>query len=289
MKPTKSRKKNSPWQEVWRRFKKNKPAVLGLVILSLFALTAIFADAIVDAGFSIQGDARLRLQPPSAKHPFGTDHLGRDLFARVVHGSRISLTIGIFAVGVSMVIGSFLGAAAGYYGGIFDNVLMRILDVLNCIPSVLLTLAMVAALGPSMFSLLVALAISAIPIYVRMVRANVISLTDMEYIQAAKAFGGSDFNIIRRHVIPNAMGPIIIQSAGLIAATILAAASLSFLGFGVQPPTAEWGTILSDARANMREAPFLMFFPGIAIVISAMSIALIGDGLRDALDPRLKD
>jgi peptide/nickel transport system permease protein len=276
-------------REIWRRFKKNKPAMLGLIILVLFALVAIFADVIVDVNRSTQGNVRDRLSPPSAEHPFGTDHLGRDLFARVIHGSRISLTIGIFAVGASMVIGSFLGAAAGYYGGIFDNVLMRLLDVLNCIPSVLLTLAMVGALGPSMFSLLVALAISAIPIYVRMVRANVISLTDMEYIQAARAFGSSDAWIIIRHVLPNALGPIIIQSAGLVAATILAAASLSFLGFGGQPPTAEWGSRLSDARSYMRDAPYLMIFPGIAIVVSAMSIALMGDGLRDALDPRLRD
>lgn len=281
-------KRKSQFQDFVRRFKKNRPAMLGLIILIVFGLTAIFADVIVDKSLTESLSADI-LQGPSAEHWFGTDHLGRDLFARIVHGARISLSIGFVATAVSLLIGAFFGAASGYFGGAFDSIVMRLTDVLMCIPSMLMVMAIIAALGVSMTNLLIAMTISSVPGYVRLVRASVINLTDMEYVQCARSYGTPNFVIIFRHVLPNALGPIIITAAGNIAGTIIAAAGLSFLGFGVQAPTPEWGALVSESKDYMLRAPHLTIFPGIAIVISAMGINLIGDGLRDALDPRLKD
>ncbi len=286
---TENKKRKSIWSDVFRRFKKNKPAMIGIFILTILVLVAIFADIIVDYDLTMTGRGTDRMLGPSSEHWFGTDHMGRDIFARIVHGSRISLSIGIFATGIALVLGSIIGAATGYYGGLFDNIVMRVLDVINCVPSTLLVMAFVAALGANMKNLLIAMTIGAIPGIARLVRSTIISIADMEYIEAAKAYGTSSYKIIIKHVLPNAMGTIIITGAGMVASTILMAAAMSFIGFGVQPPTAEWGVMLSDARAFMREAPYMVLFPGGAIVISALSINLIGDGLRDALDPRLKD
>lgn len=281
-------KKKSPARDMIRRFKKNKPATAGLIIFLLMVLISAFANLITPAEMvtAVSGDI---LQPPSSSHWFGTDQIGRDVFARIIYGGRISLSIGFVVTGISMAIGSLLGAAAGYFCGIFDSILMRILDVLMCIPPMLLTMAIIASLGVNLTNLLIALTVSSIPSYVRLVRASVINLTDMEYVQCAYSYGTPSFRIIVSHVLPNAVGPIIITAAGSIAATILSAAGLSFLGFGVQAPTPEWGAMVSESRTFMREAPHLTLFPGIAIVIAAMCINLAGDGLRDVLDPRLKD
>ena len=282
-------KRNGPWREAWRRLKKSKTAMLGLVIITLLVLMAIFADVLADASLTTKIDGRAKLQPPSAEHWFGTDHLGRDLFARIVHGSRISLSMGLFVVAVAVTTGSVLGAMCGYYGGAFDSIMMRFFDIMYCIPTTLLTMVIVTTLGTGLINLLIALCIGSVPGISRLVRSTVISLAEVEYIQSAKAFGSSDAKIILRHIMPNAMGMIIVQATGMVAGTIIAAAGMSFLGFGVQPPTAEWGVILSDSRNYMLEAPHLMLIPGVAIIIAAMSITLVGDGLRDALDPRLKD
>ena len=284
----KAPKKKSQFKDVCRRFAKNRPAMAGLVIFVILALIAIFANVLCDESLTVQISADI-MQKPSARHWFGTDNLGRDILARCIYGARISLSIGFVSVAISVLIGSFLGAAAGYFGGVIDNVIMRITDMLMCIPSMLLVMAIIAALGISLVNLLIAMTISSVPSYIRLVRASVISLTDMEYVQCARSYGTPSYLIIFRHVLPNAIGPIIITAAGNIAGVILAAAGLSFLGFGVQQPTPEWGAMVSAAKVYLRTAPFMSFFPGIAIVISAMSINLIGDGLRDALDPRLKE
>ncbi len=275
-------------KEIWRLFRRNKPAMIGLVLFLIIVLIAIFADVIIDEEqcYAFSGAP---LESPSAAHLFGTDNLGRDLFARLVHGSRYSLSIGIFATILSLAVGAFIGAACGYFGGWLDNIVMRFFDVIASIPGMLLIMVLVMALGQGMQNLIYALMISGVPGYARFVRSTVLNLTDMEYVQCAKSYGTGSFRIILRHVLPNAIGPIIIMLAGSVSGTILAAASYSFMGFGIQQPTPEWGAIISNSRQFMRLAPAYAIIPGMFIVLTAMSINLIGDGLRDALDPRLKD
>ena len=275
-------------REIWSLFKRNKPAMVGLVLFLFIVLVAIFADVIVDNRMCYEFTGA-PLEAPSTQHPFGTDNLGRDLFARIVHGSRYSLVIGISATVLSLTIGAFIGAACGYFGGWLDNVVMRLFDIIASIPGMLLIMVLVMALGVGVQNLIYALLISGVPGYARFVRATILNLTDMEYVQCAKSYGTSSFKIILRHVLPNALGPIIIMLAGSVSGTILGAASYSFMGFGVQQPTPEWGAIISASRQFMRLSPTYAIIPGMAIVITAMSINLVGDGLRDALDPRLKD
>lgn len=280
--------KRSRGHEIWSLFKRNKPAMVGLVLFIFIVLVAVFADVIVDNRMCYEFTGA-PLEAPSAQHPFGTDNLGRDLFARIVHGSRYSLVIGISATVLSLAIGAFIGAACGYFGGWLDNVVMRLFDVIASIPGMLLIMVLVMALGVGVQNLIYALLISGVPGYARFVRSTILNLTDMEYVQCAKSYGTSSFKIILRHVLPNALGPIIIMLAGSVSGTILGAASYSFMGFGVQQPTLEWGAIISASRQFMRLSPTYAIIPGMAIVITAMSINLVGDGLRDALDPRLKD
>lgn len=280
--------KRSRGHEIWSLFKRNKPDMVGLVLFIFIVLVAVFADVIVDNRMCYEFTGA-PLEAPSAQHPFGTDNLGRDLFARIVHGSRYSLVIGISATVLSLAIGAFIGAACGYFGGWLDNVVMRLFDIIASIPGMLLIMVLVMALGVGVQNLIYALLISGVPGYARFVRSTILNLTDMEYVQCAKSYGTSSFKIILRHVLPNALGPIIIMLAGSVSGTILGAASYSFMGFGVQQPTPEWGAIISASRQFMRLSPTYAIIPGMAIVITAMSINLVGDGLRDALDPRLKD
>ena len=282
-------KKNSQVKEIWRRFKKSKTAMLGLILLILVVLMAVCADLIVPYEEAIAQAPADRLQGPSAEHWFGTDNLGRDVFARVVHGSRYSLLIGISTSLLSLIIGGPLGAVAGFYGGKVDNIIMRLTDVVMTVPPILLSLAVVAALGPNLRNLLIAITISCIPSMVRMVRSTVLTVVDNDYIEAATSYGGKDMRIILKYVIPNALGPIIVTTTMNVANMILSASGLSFLGMGVQPPAPEWGSLLSDARAYMFDAPGMLYFPGMFIVIAALSFNLAGDGLRDALDPKLKN
>jgi len=230
-----------------------------------------------------------RFTSPNSSYYFGTDHLGRDLFARIIHGSRYSLFIGISTSLLALVIGGLIGSCCGYYGGAFDNVVMRFMDILMSVPPVLLSLAVVAALGPNLRNLLIAITISCLPGTVRLVRSVVITVADNDYIEAARSYGGRDLRIILKYVVPNAMGPIIVSTTMSIASMILSAAGLSFIGMGVQPPSPEWGALLSEARSNMFRAPYLLYVPGICILLTALSFNLVGDGLRDALDPKLKD
>lgn len=285
----KTSKKNSQVKEIWRRFKKSKTAMLGLVLLVLVLLMAIFADVIVPYQEAVTQDPANRLQGPSAEHWFGTDEIGRDLFARIVHGSRYSLLIGISTSIFALVIGGLLGAAAGYYGKTVDNVIMRLVDVVMTVPPILLSLAVVAALGANLRNLLIAITISCVPGMVRMVRSVVLTVIDNDYIEAARSYGGSDLRIILKYVIPNALGPIIVTTTMNVSSMILSASGLSFLAMGAQPPAPEWGALLSDARQYMFNAPYLLYIPGVFIVLAALCFNLAGDGLRDALDPKLKD
>lgn len=283
-------KRKSQINAIWRRMKKNKAAMIGLIIISIFAILAIFAELI--AGYdemAIAQNAAIRLQPPSFKHWCGTDAFGRDIFARIIHGARVSLTIGLVSTITSVMIGGLFGATAAYYGGKIDNIIMRTLDVITCIPGILLALALVSALGPSLRNLMIAIGIAYIPSFTRLIRSAVLSVVELEFVEAAKACGTSDLRIIVKHILPNAIGPIIVQATMSIAAVMMQAAGLSFIGMGIQPPEPEWGSMLSEAREYMRYAPHLVVIPGMAIVLSALSLNLIGDGLRDALDPRLKN
>ncbi len=284
-----SNKKRSQWVEVWRRLKRNKMAIVGLVILVALFLLAIFADVIADYdNVVIKQNLAHRLQGPSAAHWLGTDEFGRDIFARLVHGTRVSLKVGIVAVGISIVIGGILGAIAGYYGGKLDNIIMRIMDIFLAVPSILLAIAIVSALGPSIINLMLAISISSVPSYARIVRASVLSIRDQEFIEAAKAIGASNTRIIFRHIIPNSLAPVIVQATLGVASAILSTAGLSFIGLGIQPPAPEWGSMLSGGRQYLRYAWWVTTFPGVAIMITILSLNLLGDGLRDALDPRLK-
>lgn len=281
-------KRQSPMMGKWRRLLKNKAAVAGLIIFALLILVAIFADAIISYDLVTKMVPAERLQWPSSRHWFGTDELGRDIFARVVHGSRISLLVGACAVTCSTLGGVLLGSVAGFYGGAADSVIMRFLDVILSIPSVMFAITIVAALGPSMVNMTIALSISGIPSMGRVIRASILSIKSQEYVEAARAIGAKDRVIIFSHILPNCIAPIIVQATMKMASTILAIASMSFLGMGAQPPTPEWGSMLSNGQTYIRDFSYITFFPGIAIVFTVLSLNLLGDGLRDALDPRLK-
>ena len=282
------KKKLSRSAEVWRRYRKSPTAMIGLAIISVIILSAIFADIIVPYDYGIKQVIPDRLQGPSLKHLFDTDDLGRDLFSRVIHGSRSSLVLGILTTAVATLIGGFLGGICAYYGNRVDNIIMRLLDVITSIPSTLLSLSIVAALGPGIRNLVIAITVSRVPTFARVIRSAVLNIVNQEYIEAAKAGGTRNLRIMLRHVYPNAMSPIIVQCTMSISQLILQAAGLSFLGMGMQPPAPEWGALLNSARDFMRTAPHLMLFPGIAIVLAALAFNLVGDGLRDAFDPRLK-
>lgn len=283
-------KRRSQWAEVWRRLKQNKMAMLGLFIILALILIALFANVIADYDdVAIKQDLGHRLVKPNLKGDLlGTDEFGRQIFARLIHGARVSLKVGIVAVGISLLIGGPLGALAGYYGGLLDNIIMRIMDVFLAIPSILLAIAIVSALGPSLFNLMLAVGISSIPGYARIVRASVLTIREQEFIEAARAIGASDGRIISKYIIPNVLAPIIVQSTLGVANAILSAAGLSFIGLGAPYPQPEWGAMLSNSRRYMREAWHVTTFPGLAIMIIILALNLLGDGMRDALDPRLK-
>ena len=283
------KRKGGLYRDIWRRYKKNKPAMMGLVIMIAIVLIAVCADWIVPYEKVISQSGAERLQPPSAVHWFGTDEYGRDLFARVIHGSRYSLFIGVATSLMALAAGAVLGASAGYFGGVVDNIISRITDVFLCVPPILLSLAVVAALGGNLRNLIIAITISSIPGNVRLIRSVVMTVAEEDYIEAACSYGASRKRIIFRHVLPNAMGPIIVNTTMSISSMILSAAGLSFIGMGIQPPSPEWGALLSEAEAYMFTAPYMLLFPGIFIVLAALSFNLVGDGLTDALDPKLRN
>jgi peptide/nickel transport system permease protein len=282
-------KKESVLIDIWQRLKKNKLAMFGLVVITFLIVLACSAELITPYTNSINMNFRQKLEPPSSQHWFGTDNFGRDVFARCLHGSQVSLAVGFGTSIASLLVGSIMGAIAGYIGGRTDNLIMRLMDLFSSMPAILLAMTVVAAMGSGLFNIGVAITITSIPTFVRIVRSSVLSIADQEYIEAARAGGTGTPRIIFRHVLPNAIGPLIVQSTMNVSQMIIMAAVLSFLGMGVNPPQPEWGALLSEAKEFLRTAPYLMFFPGALICLASFSMNVLGDGLRDALDPRLRD
>ncbi|ERN51992.1 ABC transporter permease [Alkalihalophilus pseudofirmus] len=277
----------SPWREAFKQLKKNKLAIVGLIIITSFILIAIFAPLLTSSSYSETNPAN-RLQGPSMEHWFGTDDFGRDIFTRIVYGARLSLQVGFFAVTGALIFGTTLGLIAGYYGRWIDMLISRIFDIMLAFPSILLAIAIVAILGPSLQNALIAIAIVNVPIFGRLVRSKVISLREEEFIMAAKAQGMKNGRIIFHHILPNSLAPIIVQATLGFGTAILEAAALGFLGLGAQAPMPEWGKMLSDSRQFIQSAPWTVLFPGFSIMLVVLGFNMIGDGLRDALDPKMK-
>jgi len=277
-----------PWVEAWRGFKKSKIALVGALVVIFFILLAIFAPVIAPEGINEQ-ELTDRLLPPSSEYWFGTDDLGRDIFSRVIHGARISLWVGFFSVIGSVVVGSLLGIIAGYYGRWVDTIISRIFDIMLAFPSILLAIAVVSVLGPSLQNALIAIAIINVPNFGRLIRSKVLSIKEDEYITAAKGIGMKDARILFSHILPNSMAPVIVQGTLAVATAILEAAALGFLGLGAQAPDPEWGKMLADSKEYLQTAPWTMIFPGLAIMLTVLGFNLMGDGLRDAMDPRMKN
>ena len=270
------------------RFKKNKLAIVGLVILSILVVVVTTAPFYIDYEIAIKQNIPNRLQPPTKEHIFGTDAFGRDLFARIVYGGRISLFAGLGVVILSLLGGVTVGGVAGYFGGHVDTVIMRVVDVFMAVPALLLSLAVCTALGEGAGNMVIALMITNIPRIARITRSSILTLRDQEFIEAAKCFGTSTVRIIVKHILPNGIGPVVVTATLTLGSAILNIASLGFLGVGIAPPTPEWGTILADNRSQIRHFPYLGLIPGIAIILSVMCVNFVGDGLRDALDPKMK-
>lgn len=270
-----------------RRLWNSTSTMIGATLLLFIILTAIFAPNITPYDPILISTAD-RLQPPNAEHIFGTDDFGRDVLTRVLYGGRLSLMVGLTSVAIGSLSGILLGIVAGYYGGWVDAIIMRFIDVILSFPSILAALVIVAILGRGLTNVVIAVGISQIPFMTRVVRASTLSTKEMDFVLAARAIGSDDFRIMLRHILPNIIAPIIVTITNSIAGAIIFAAALSFLGLGVQPPTPEWGVMLSEGRAYLRAATWITTFPGLAIVVTVMAINLLGDGLRDVLDPRLK-
>jgi peptide/nickel transport system permease protein len=278
--------RTQPRWRVWRRMRRHRLAMVGLAFLGLLILCALFAD-LISPYKPLDQAMNIRLKPPSAAHLLGTDDFGRDILTRILYGSRVSLQIGFVAVGIAATIGILIGLTSGYFGGWVDGVLMRCMDVLLAFPAVLLAVTIMALLGPSTTNVMIAIGIAYIPQFARVVRGSVLTVKPNEYVQAARAAGASELRMLTYHVAPGTIGPIIVQVSLALAFAILAEAALSFLGLGTQPPTPTWGSMLSFGREFIREAPWFTFFPGFAIFLTVLSLNLVGDGLSDALDPRL--
>ncbi|MCS7287283.1 MAG: ABC transporter permease [Anaerolineae bacterium] len=277
----------SLFRDALRRLFRNKLAIIGMVLLGIFVFCAIFAPWIAPYDPLAQ-DITRRREPPSWKHPFGIDEVGRDLLSRVIYGARVSLSVGVASVSLAIIVGTLIGAASGYAGGWVDNIVMRVMDIMLAFPSLLLAIAIVAILGPGLLNMLYAIAFVSIPVYARIVRASVLAAKETDYVLAARAIGCSSSRILFRHIMPNCLTPIIVQGTLGIATAILDAAGLSFLGLGAQPPTPEWGAMLGQGRGSVFTAPHVVIFPGLAIMLTVLGFNLLGDGLRDALDPRLR-
>lgn len=283
-------KKKSQFRVIFTRYCRSKLAIFGLIVFTAMFLFFISADVFFDYEVdALEMDMVNRYQPPTSAHILGTDAYGRDMFARIVYGGRTSLLIGVSTAALALIAGSLIGASAAYFGGAVDNVLMRIMDVFLAIPGTLLAITIISAIGSNMTTLLIAMGISQTPRMARIVRSAVLGVMGSDYIEAAKAFGTSNRRIIFRHIIPNAMGPILVQTSHTVARSVLIVAGLSFVGLGISEPTPEWGSMLSGVKSQMRHSPYLALGPGVAMVLSVLSLTLIGDGLRDAMDPRLRN
>jgi len=272
----------------WFNFSKNKFAVAGLVVVLCLLMLSLITPLIIPVEMTTDIDIQGKLLPPGQGHIFGKDHLGRDVFARLLYGSRVSLTMGFIPMSCSLLLGILFGSIAVYRGGFIENIIMRICDILSCIPGVLLALTLVAVLGPGLRNVMIAITIAAVPDMTRYVRSVILNIVGLEYIDAARACGTGSTAIIVRHVIPNAAGPLILSAVSNIAAMIMIGAGLSYLGLGVQLPNPEWGAMLADGQNYFMQAPHLMLVPGVTMLIAVLSFNLMGDGLRDALDPKLR-
>lgn len=281
-------KKRGQWRDVWRRLCRNKLAIISMIILVVIVLSAVFAPFLTRYDYAKQ-DYSNRFAMPSAEHLMGTDNYGRDLFSRVIWGGRISLLVSLASVLMAMIVGCLLGATAAYFGGAYDSIVMRVLDVVMAIPQFLLAVCINAALGSGLFNTAIAIAVGGVPTYARLMRATTLTITDQEYVEAARAIGNKNMRIILRHIIPNTLSPIIVDSTLRIGFSILSIAGLSFIGLGIQPPTPEWGSILNAGKEYIRDFWPIVVFPGLAIMVTLFAFNLLGDGLRDAMDPRLKD
>ena len=280
-------KKQNKALEVLKRMSKNRLAMAGLIIFSIEILLAVLAPVIAPYGFA-EMDYTAMQTGPSAAHWFGTDEMGRDILSRLLYGSRYSLSVGLIAILLNTAAGMAVGAVAGFFGGWVDNLIMRFLDVIQSLPAMLLTIVISAVLGPGYFNTILALSINGIPGKARMLRAQILKERNAEYIEASESINCSRFRTIFRHLIPNCFSPLIVQSTMGVATIITTMAGLSFIGLGVQPPTPEWGAMLSGSRQFIRTSPYMVVFPGLAIAVTVLALNLLGDGLRDALDPKLK-
>ncbi len=276
------------YKGIWRRLRKNKSAVIGGGIVVFFILLAIFGPMLTTVDPNAT-DITNKNQPPSADHWFGTDNYGRDMFTRIIHGTKLTLIVGFVSVAIGGVVGVIFGIVAGYYGGWVDTIIMRIMDILLAFPGILLALAIVSVLGGSLTNMIIAIGIFSVPAFARIVRGSALSVRKLEYIDAMKALGASDVRIIFKHILPNVTSPIIVQATLRIATAVLTASGLSFLGLGAQPPAPEWGAMLSAGRTYMHDAPHMVLIPGIMIVIVVLAFNIFGDGLRDALDPKMNN
>lgn len=286
---TYGRKTISKQQDIINRLFRNTNAVIGLIVVSIIILAAIFADVLVDyETMVIKPNVMIRLQKPGAEHLLGTDELGRDILARLIYGSRMSLLIGVLSVCFSMTVAVIAGSSAGYFGGKIDNLIMRLCDILDGVPSFLLALTITAAFGTTLFNLMLAIGLGSTPSLARVIRGHVITVKNEEYVEAGKAMGARNWQIIYFHIVPNCVASIIVQFTLKISSGILSASTLSFLGLGVQPPDPEWGAMLSGGRSHLLDSPYLTLFPGLCIMLTILAFNMMGDGLRDALDPKMK-
>lgn len=284
--PLMDRSDPNRFRDFWRAFSRNKPGVLGLLIVVMFLLMAVFAPWLAPYN-PISQDLPSQLQPSSAAHPLGTDDVGRDILSRIIVGSRISLLVGVVATGIGAGIGTLIGMLAGFFPRL-DGLLMRSMDVLLSFPSILLAIAIIAILGPGIGSVMIAVGVNSIPTYSRLVRSSVLSIKQTEYVQAARAIGSHESRIMFRQILPNCLNPIIVYSTLQIGGAILTGSILSFLGFGIQPPDPEWGQMVNAGRGWLQQAPHIATYPGLAIFFVVMGFNLLGDGLRDVLDPRMR-
>ena len=275
-------------KEIWRRLKKNRGAMIGLLMLCIMGVVLLIVPLFVSYESAVTQDFSQMLAKPTKEHIFGNDGYGRDIFARIIYGGRTSVGIALLATFFSCIVGSVLGARAGYFGNVVDNIIMRALDIFMSVPDILFTMAVVYALGASFTNLIVALTLAYFTNYVRLVRSEVLTLSEQDYVEASRAGGANSMRIILSHIIPTSIGVIIVNTTMNVAKIVLYESTLSFLGLGMPSPQPEWGQMLSESREFMRNAPHLMIFPALAIVITACSINLLGDGLRDSLDPHLK-
>lgn len=285
--PMSDLKKRSQMKDIWRRLKRNKLAMIGMVIVFILIILAIFADHIAPYSYAAS-DLSNTFAYPSRQHLFGTDNFGRDILSRIIYGGRISLLVAVMAVLAGLCVGGILGLIAGYFGSVCENIIMRLMDLILAIPGFLLAVCISAALGSGIVNTIIAISIGSVPGYARMMRAIVMSIRDQEYVEAARVSGASNFRTMLRHILPNTLSPIIVESTLRVGACIMMISGLSFIGLGVQPPTPEWGSMLSSGREFIRDFYPMVIFPGAAIMATLFGFNLFGDGLRDALDPRLK-